>query len=188
MNTKYDTLLLLGKTGSGKGTQAHLLAEKLGYQLFSTGDEFRKLRGEPTPLGKRVKEDYDTGALLPHWIASHLLQHALFNLEQGQGIIFEGTARKEPEAKMMHDVCMWLNRSYVVINLEVSDEEVIRRQLARGRDLLDTKEKITERLDQYGKYTLDAIAFFREQGHVIDVNGEQSPEDVHAAILKELQM
>ena len=120
MQLTHEAILILGKTGSGKGTQANLLADVSDYTLFSTGDRFRKLRTEETPLGRRVKEDYDAGLLMPHWVASHLLQEALFNLDEGEGILFEGTARKQLEAKMFHEVCQWLHKSYIAINLEVS--------------------------------------------------------------------
>jgi len=182
-----DTVVLIGKTGSGKGTQAKFIAEEFGYKLFSTGDNFRELRLENTPLGRRVKEDYDEGLLMPHWLASFLFQKALLGLKDGESIVFEGTGRTLPESQVFDEVCKWLRRNYVVFYLKVSDEEVIKRQQKRQRDSLDQIDKIKKRLEEYRLHTALGVEFFREKGKLIEIDGEQSPEDVQKEILAYLE-
>ncbi|MFZ1074852.1 MAG: nucleoside monophosphate kinase [Minisyncoccia bacterium] len=181
-NPDVRTILFIGRPGSGKETQARRLAELTGYHLFSTGERFRELREHRDALGERVKQVYDTGKLLPTWFAEYLFEDALLHLPHGAGVIFEGTGRWKEEAELFDEVAEWLNRPYRVINLEVSEEEVMRRQLSRARAEhrpdSDTEEKIRIRLDEFAKHTKEAVDFFRTKGAVVDINGEQSPDEV----------
>ncbi len=180
---------MMGKTGSGKGTQSELLAKKLGYQIFSTGDEFRKLRKQEGFLGGRVREAYDQGLLMPHWFASYFFEAAFLKLSPEEGIVCEGIGRKEAEAVLFNDVATWLARDYLVFELVVSDEEVVRRMLARDRgDGLNDEEKIKVRLREYREFTEPAINFFKSQGKVISIDGMPTPEQIHADILKALKV
>jgi len=188
MNSKINTILMMGKTGSGKGTQSALLSKKLGYQVFSTGDEFRKLRRQDSFLGKRVKETYDAGLLMPHWFASYFYEEALLRLTPEQGIVCEGIGRKEPEARLFNDVAEWLERDYLVFELVVSDEEVIRRMIARDRgDGLNDEEKIKIRLREYREFTAPAIEFFRTKGRVVEIDGMPTPEKIFEEIVCKLK-
>ncbi len=182
-----NTILMMGKTGSGKGTQSTLLAEKLGWKIFSTGDEFRALRKREDFLGEKVRSEYDKGLLMPHWFASFLFEDALLKTIPSEGLVCEGIGRKEPEARLFDDVATWLGREYRVFELEVSDEEVIRRQLQRDRgDSLNDRAKIEVRLNEYRTYTAPAIAFFKSLGKVTSIDGMGTPEEIHAEILKKL--
>ena len=182
------TILMMGKTGSGKGTQSELLAQKLGWKIFSTGDEFRKIRKLENGLGAKVRSEYDQGLLMPHWFASYLFEHALLSIEPTEGLVCEGIGRKEPEAKLFNDVATWLGRDYRVFELEVSDEEVIRRQLLRDRgDSLNDRAKIEVRLTEYRTYTAPAIAFFKSLGKVTSIDGMGTPEEIHGEIMSKLK-
>ena len=187
MKSKINTILMMGKTGSGKGTQSELLAKKLGYGIFSTGDEFRKLRKREDFLGGLVRESYDQGLLMPHWFASYIFEDALLKLSPEQGLVCEGIGRKEPEACLFHDVAGWLKRDYLVFELVVSDEEVTKRMLSRDRgDGLNDEEKIKVRLREYREFTEAAINFFKSKGRVISVNGSPTPEKIHEEVMKKL--
>lgn len=175
----------MGKTGSGKGTQSELLAKKLGYRIFSTGDEFRKLRKQDNFLGGLVRGAYDQGLLMPHWFASYIFEDALLQLAPEQGLVCEGIGRKEPEARLFHDVAGWLNRDYLVFELVVSDEEVTRRMLSRDRgDGLNDEEKIKVRLREYCEFTEPAINFFKSEGKVISIDGMPSMEKIHEEVMR----
>lgn len=178
----------MGKTGSGKGTQAALLARSLHYTAFSSGEAFRNIREEDSHLGKKVKEEYDTGIWLPYWFASYLFQDALLHLKDGAGIVLEGVGRREQEARVFDEVTTWLERPYLVFNLEISDEESRHRQELRHRDLLDTPEMITKRLEEYKDHTIPALEFFRSKGVVIDVNGQQPIDVIHQDIMNHLKI
>lgn len=181
-----NTILFLGKTGSGKGTQAALIARELDYEMVSTGGRLREIGSRDTYLGRRVKEHYDSGMLFPYWFPTYLFQRALFSKEENEGIVFEGLGRKQEEAALFHEVAEWLRRSYIAFNLDISDDEAIQRQQNRGRDTLDTLEKIQIRLDEYRTHTVPAIDFFREKGKLIEIDGSQSIEEVHKAVMKHL--
>ncbi|MBI2474455.1 MAG: nucleoside monophosphate kinase [Candidatus Taylorbacteria bacterium] len=182
------TILMMGKTGSGKGMQAGLLSKETGYKIFSSGDKFRELRQREDWLGERVREEYDQGLLMPHWFASYIFEEALFGVKPEDGLIFEGTGRKKSEAELFNEVVTWLHREYLVFDIQVSDEEVLKRLQLRGRsDGLDANvEKIKFRLDEYRKHTGPAIALFKSYGRVVEINGEQTPEAVHTDIVKAL--
>ena len=181
------TILMMGKTGSGKGTQSELLAKKLGYTIFSTGEEFRTLRSREDALGIKVRADYDKGLLMPHWFASYLFEHKLLSLNPDEGLVCEGVGRKEPEARLFSEVATWLGRDFRVFELVVTDEEVIRRQLLRGRADSNDIEKIKVRLDEYRANTELAINFFKSLGKVTSIDGMGTPEAIHTEILKHLE-
>ena len=188
MKSNINTILMMGKTGSGKGTQSELLAKKLDYGIFSTGDEFRKFRKREDFLGGLVRGAYDQGLLMPHWFASYIFEDALLKLAPEQGLVCEGIGRKEPEARLFHDVAGWLKRDYLVFELVVSDEEVTRRMLSRDRgDGLNDEEKIKVRLREYREFTEPAINFFKAEGRVISIDGSPTPEKIHEEVIKKLE-
>lgn len=181
----------MGRPGSGKGTQARLLSEKTGFQIFSTGDVYRKLAAEDTFLGRKIKNIIDKGNLTPYWFASYLFEKEILNLAPDKGIIFEGVGRREPEAKMFHDVVEWLERPYVIFYLEASEKELKKRLFKRaqveGRADDAKEEHIETRFQEYEKYTQRSVEFFQSVGTVVHINGEQSPEQVHADIMERIE-
>jgi len=184
------TIAMMGKPGSGKGTQAELLSKELDFSLFSSGEAFRKLREQDTPLGRKVKKEIDKGYLMPHWFASYMFEREVFNAPKSQGIVFEGPGRKLPETELFNEIMNWLGRPYRAVYLEV-DEEVIRKRLLKRAEeegrADDNPESVNLRFEEYNKYTAHSVNFFREQGVLIEVDGMQSPEKVQAGILKELR-
>ena len=169
---------MLGKTGSGKGTQAELLAAKLGYKTFSTGDRFREIMQREDPIGHRIRELHEAGKLVPHWFASYLFEERFLSADVDDGIVTEGVGRTREEAVLFDEVMGWLGREYVALELLVSDESVIGRQLKRGRTDSNTEEKLETRLSEYRSSTARALDFFREQGKLKTVDGEPPVEQV----------
>ncbi len=183
MIDSIHTILFVGRPGSGKETQAELLSQKTGFQIFSTGARFRQLREEKGALGERVRETVDQGLLLPHWLASYLFQTALLHVEKDDGIIFEGTGRKLQEAQLFDEVATWLGREYRVLNLDISADEAVKRQVHRGRPDSNTEEKVRIRLGEYDSHTAPVIDFFQKRGALINVPGERSVEAIHEDIV-----
>lgn len=184
MDTPKPFFFFVGKPASGKETQAKLLAEKLEYPIFMSGAKFRDLMQAGTYLGDRVKEDYEAGRLLPAWIADYLLQDFVLNLGPETGAIFEGSGRDLDQVETIEQVTGWLKRPYFVFHLEVSDETVVERSMARGRDAIDTDEEaLRNRLADYARLTDPAIERFRELGKSFDINGETTPEEIHDTII-----
>jgi adenylate kinase len=185
-NEPIDTVLIIGRPGSGKGTQAKILSEKLGWIRLSSGDRFKAIRDGNEPFSARVREVYDKGTLLPDWFADYLLESGMLKLEAHVGVVLEGFGRTKSQAEHFHEIISWLGRDLVVFNLEVSETEVTRRMMERAKteDRPDSnaQDKITERLNQFTDQTGPALAYFREKGLVTDINGEMTPDEVAEAI------
>ncbi len=186
-----NTFLMIGRPGSGKGTQAKLLAQKIGANIFSSGEEFRALAAGATYLGRRIKDAMEGGELMPHWLASYIYEKEIFATEPGQKLVFEGACRTEPEAVLFHEISLWLPRPYVAVYLNVPEEEVWQRLLKRAtlesrKD--DTEEAIRKRFDEYTKKNEAVIGAFRERGTLVEVNGAQPIEAVHQDVLKALTL
>ncbi|TSC69479.1 MAG: adenylate kinase [Parcubacteria group bacterium Gr01-1014_56] len=182
---------MMGPPGSGKGTQGKLLADKIGAQLYSSGARFRELSAEASFLGKKVKSEIDMGGLLPHWLASFLYEQTLFSLEPGDGIVFEGACRTLLEAERFEEVAAWLGRSYQAIFIDVQEEPLYKRLTQRHaieHRADDAADVIKSRFTNYRNDTKPAIDFFRGQGTLVTVSGEDTIENVHQSILKALKL
>jgi adenylate kinase len=181
------TIFFIGKPGCGKGTQAKLLSEKTGWRVISSGEQFRAIAGEDTPVGHKVKSEIDAGALAPHWFAMYLYLKALFSVSAEEGVIFDGFNRKIPEANLAIDALRWLGRPFTVLEVHVSDEEVRRRiTLRKEVEGRADDSAVDERLREYAEYTEPAIDIFRKEGELIEVNGEQTREAIAEDICKAL--
>lgn len=189
MNTK--TVLLLGRPGSGKGTQTALLAERLGWKTLSSGNIFRAMREKEGPLGEKIRATYDAGIIFPSWFPGYLFLDSILNLPLENGIICEGFSRSFDQAELFDEVLKWLGREYVVFNLGVSEEVALQRQLGRNetdaRTDSDTPEKIQKRFAEYTAKTEPVLAFFKEKGTLIEINGEETPEHIAAELYEKLQ-
>lgn len=190
MTQEPNTILLIGRPGSGKGTQAELLAKKFNWKILSSGNQFREMRNGEGPLSDRVREAYDNGQLLPDWFADYLFADGVLNLPPEEGIILEGFGRSRPQAELMYKMLTWLERRVAVVHLSVSDEETMRRQLERAktdpRPDSGTEEKVKARLVEYRANTEPALAFFNEQGILVEIDGEPDVETIHQDILAKL--
>ncbi len=186
-----NTFLMIGRPGSGKGTQAKLLAQKIGAKIFSSGDEFRALAAGSSYLGRRIKAGIEGGELMPHWLASFIYEKEVFTTEPEEKLVFEGACRTEPEAALFHEISLWLPRPYSAVYLNVPEEEVWQRLLKRagleGRKD-DREAAIRTRFDEYTKKNEAVIGAFRTRGTLVEVNGDQSIEAVHADVLKALNL
>lgn len=185
-----NTIILTGRPGSGKGTQGKLLAQAKGWVHFSTGEQFKMLREEDSVLGNRVKDIFDSGKLLPDWFATYLFEKAILNSGEHAGIVCEGYPRTLAQAREFVEIVSWLGRSYKVIELEVSDDEVTSRMLKRAviehRPDSATEEQIRTRLSTYHECTSPVLDFFKEQKTLTSVDGTGSIEDIASAVAQTL--
>ncbi|HEX8947048.1 MAG TPA: nucleoside monophosphate kinase [Candidatus Paceibacterota bacterium] len=190
--TNARTLFFFGRPGSGKGTQAKRLAVDLGWQFFSTGERFREMRDGSSVLSERVKAAYDSGQLLPDWLAVYLFEEAVLPLERHEGILVDGFPRTHAQAVFADEALSWLGRRYTVFNLVVSEEEAARRQLSRAqsdpRPDSDTPEKVRFRLATYRTHTEPVLQYFKDRGLCVDIDGEQSEDAIAADIHKVLHL
>ncbi len=182
-----NTVLFIGKPGSGKGTQAKLLSEKTGWQTMVSGDMFRALAKEDSFIGKKTKAENDAGLLAPDWWAMYFFQKSILNHPHEAGVIFDGFGRKVPEAKVVIDVLNWLERPFSAVHIKVSDNE-IRDRLEKRSSVSGRPDDgvIEKRLEEYRTFTDPAIEVFRSAGKLAEVDGEGSVEDIHARIISAL--
>lgn len=180
--SKYQTIVLMGQAGTGKGTQAQKLSAALGFQVFSTGDKAREIAAQDTPLGRAVSAIHTQG-WIPEWLASYFMVKTLIEEYPEEGVVFESVARKPEEAKKLHDIHQTLERPYIVIWLEAPEAVLTERLLARGRGEYDQPEKIAARRTAFAEETMQSISFFTENGTVEQVDATPSPEEVFAQIM-----
>ena len=180
---KAHTVFFIGKPGCGKGTQAKLLAEKTGWKVISAGEQFRAIATENAPVGRKIKSEIEAGDLAPHWFAMYLYLKALFAMGDEASVIFDGFNRKVPEAELVIESLTWIGRSFSILNMKVSDETVYRR-LANRKEIEGRADDnaVGERLKEYREYTEPAVELFRTAGVLIEIDGEQTTEEIAAEI------
>lgn len=185
-----NTILFIGRPGSGKGTQAEMLSKRLNWRIVSSGNQFREMRNGEGPLSDRVRAAYDQGQLLPDWFADYLFAQGVLNLPPEEGVILEGFGRSRPQAELMQKMLSWLGRRIKVVHLSVSEDETLRRQLERAktdnRPDSNDEQKVKARLAEYAANTEPALAFFKEQGVLVDIDGEPDVETIHNDIVSKL--
>jgi adenylate kinase len=189
METKSNTVFFIGKPGCGKGTQATLLSKQTGWEIIASGDQFRAIAKEDTPAGRKIKEEVDQGLLVPHWFAMYIYLKSLFGVPKEKGIIFDGFNRKEAEARLIVDSMLWIGRPFTVLHIAVSDEEVRRRLGIRLHEIGRADDHhVEKRLQEYQTYTTRALEIFSNMGNLVEINGEQSSEEVSLEIQKALNL
>lgn len=184
---EFNTVLFIGKPGSGKGTQTALLSAHTGWPTFSSGDMFRGFAKEESPAGRKYKAEMESGMLAPDWFAAYLFQKTVFGLDPENGVIFDGFARKVHEAKTVMEVLSWMERSFTALHVKVSDDEIRDRLQKRGATSGRADDSaIEKRLEEYRTYTEPTIEMFREAGKLIEVNGEGEVDAIQADIRAKL--
>jgi adenylate kinase len=171
-------LIFLGPPGAGKGTQAQVLAEKLGIPHISTGEILRMAIAEQTPLGIKAKSYVDNGDLVPDELILDLIQERLSQNDAQKGWILDGFPRNVSQAEFLDGLLTQLNQTCnYVLNLDVPDEVLIKRLLARGRKD-DNEETITNRLQVYRQQTAPLIDYYQKHNLLKPVNGDRTELEV----------
>ena len=121
-------IIFLGAPGAGKGTQAEKVSERLGIPTISTGAIIRAAIKDGTPMGVEAKKFIDEGALVPDNVVIEIVKARLNESDCDNGYILDGFPRSVPQAQALDDMGVTIDK---VINLEVSDEEIIERMSGR---------------------------------------------------------
>ena len=125
-------IVLFGKPGAGKGTQATLLADALGLPTLATGDVLRGAVREGTPLGKAAKAAMDRGDLVPDDVILGIMKDTLAKSPYARGVLLDGVVRTVPQAEGLERVFSELGRSVdVVLAFDIDNEEIVRRLSGR---------------------------------------------------------
>ena len=207
-------IVLFGKPGAGKGTQAPILAERLGVPILSTGDTLRAAIKEGTALGREAKAYMDRGDLVPDNVILGVVRDRLSEPSYRNGVILDGVVRTTPQAEGMQDVMQSLGRRIdAVLNLDVNNEEIVRRLSGRtvcgscqtpytgvapgskcakcggvvSRRKDDEPEAVRNRLNVYDQQTAPVLDWYRKDGaKVAVVNAEGAVDEITSRILKAL--
>jgi adenylate kinase len=181
-------LLLIGAPGSGKGTQAVRLAERLGLTHISSGDLLRQHVRDETTLGKEVKEYVTRGDLVPDELVLDMLRKPIVAANNSGGYVLDGFPRTVDQAKIAYETAKELGVAVqVAIFLDVERPELIRRLLARKRGSDDTQEVIEHRLEVYEEKTRPMIAYYEKREQLITVNGARPADEVTWSLQVQLQ-
>src|SRR3982750_811753 len=121
-------IVLFGKPGAGKGTQAPLLAAALGVPTLATGDELRAAIRNGTPLGLEAKSYMDRGDLVPDAVILGIIKQALAEPRNAAGVLLDGVVRTVPQAEGLAAAGAELGtRVGAVLCFDIDDEEIVRR-------------------------------------------------------------
>lgn len=185
-STPYQSIVLMGKIASGKGTQADLILSHFGGVLYSNGNKVRETARKTTVFGQKMKEVYESGQLVPEWIASYWMTHGLVSQYAEERVVFEAVAKKPQEAQLFHEIHTWIGRPYIVFHINVSDEIVHARSEKRARDIVDSPKSVQTRLAEYNLHTIQSVDVFRNLGKLVEIDGSKSEEEVREEIFSHL--
>ncbi len=177
LNQKHMiNLVLFGKPGAGKGTQAEFLKEKYNLKHISTGDVFRYNIKNGTELGILAKSYMDKGDLVPDEVTIKMLEDEVDKNPDASGFIFDGFPRTTAQAEALDAFLITKNMKIdATIALEADDEVLTQRLLERGRTSKrpdDQDEgKIRNRFEEYNQKTAPLRAYYEEQGKFRSVDG-----------------
>ena len=161
--------IFLGSQGSGKSTQAKLLAEKLDLPYIEMGQLFRDKSKSAIRDGADIKRALNVGNLVPDPLAIKTLHERLLQTDCKRGYVLDGYPRNYAQLEGLdQDIDK-------VFYIKVSDQEAIRRLLARGR-ADDNPKVLTRRLEIYHKETEPLLGSIRERGIVEEIDGERPVE------------
>jgi len=193
-------VVFLGAPGAGKGTQAAVVAEKMGMAHLATGDLFRKAIASGDDLGKQVKSYLEKGQLVPHKVTVSMVLQRMGKLVGARGVILDGFPRTLAQAEALNEeLAVTGEKVGRVIYLAVPETELVRRLSDRwicracqapytnsdkaasekcrkcGGELYqrpdDTPATVQKRLNVYFKETAPLIDYYRKAGTLVEVDG-----------------
>ena len=210
-------IIFLGAPGAGKGTQAVHLSRVKSIPKISTGDMLRAAVHDDSPLGRKVQAIMKDGGLVDDETMLTLIRERISKPDSVNGFILDGYPRNRKQASQLLEVLPPGHR-LIVINIQASEDEVVRRIAGRrtcpkcghvynvhlhppaddekcdldGSDLFkradDSEAVVRRRIATYKKETLPLIDFYKKQGALKSINGNQSQEAVTQKILEAIDI
>jgi adenylate kinase len=176
-------LVLYGKPGAGKGTQAAFLKEKYNLLHISTGDLFRFNIQHGTDLGKLAQSFIDQGDLVPDSVTINMLEAEVDKHPEAKGFIFDGFPRTTDQAKALDE---FLGKKQMPITatiaLEADDDRLVERLLQRGQTSGRTddqdEEKIRNRFQEYNLKTAPLRSYYEAQNKFHSIDGIGTIEEI----------
>jgi adenylate kinase len=188
-------VVLLGPPGAGKGTQAQVIAGRLGVPAISTGDIFRANVSGQTELGQQAKAYMDSGDLVPDEITVAMVSDRLAEPDAKAGFLLDGFPRTIAQAEQLRDSLAEMgHRLDRCLELVVDEEELVRR-LSSRRMLVDGEwvqrdddkpETIRHRLEVYREQTAPLSEFYEQAGKLTQIDAIGEIEEVTRRALEAL--
>lgn len=199
-------IVLIGMQGSGKGTQGDILIDHYGFSRFESGSYLRSMATQETDLGQLIKSLIDQGSFIPNNLILEIFKYYLLNVPKDKPIIYDGIPRNVDQYTHFNKIVTDLGRDYVVLYLYIGEEEALRRLNTRkicmncGRSYPSLYEKdvcekcnvpltiraddtnkdaVLKRISIYREQTMPMIELYKKEGKLIEINGEQSIEEVY---------
>ena len=210
-------LVLVGPPGTGKGTQAKLIAQRLGLAHIATGDLFREAVQQGTELGRRAKAYMDKGELVPDEVTIAMVEERIQQPDARRGVVFDGFPRTLQQAQAL-DQALARTSSSVALALHVTaaDDEIVRRLSGRwlcpgcgaiyheetqaplkagfcdacGSALMqrdDDKPDVVRRRLELQRPAKELLGHFAGQGKLVDVDGQQAVDTVTRELLTAIE-
>lgn len=188
--TKQLVVILLGPSGSGKGTQAKFLTRVL-YRVhhIETGKLLRRFTKNKSEAARLVQKTMERGGMVSSLVTSSVWMSEVFKkVRPGESIVFDGSPRTLEEAKYLDHILVWLGLPpATVAYVTLTPQETIRRLLLRGR-FDDTPVAIRERLRFFKKDVMPVIRYYKKKRRLVTVNGNQPVAGVWKDIRKALKL
>lgn len=185
-------IVLLGPPGSGKGTQAARLVEKLGIPHISTGALLREAAADGTELGLKAKEISDKGELVPDDVVLGMLEERLNQADVKDGFILDGYPRNLAQAESLEEVLERIGQPVdEAILIDIDAEQIVQRIARRARKegrADDTEETVRNRLRVYTEQTAPVADFYAKRGLLTQVLGDGPIEEILQRILSVLNI
>jgi adenylate kinase len=217
MNEKATYIVMLGPPGAGKGTQAEILAQKLGLVHVSSGDLFRENLSNQTELGKLAQTYMTKGELVPDDVTIAMVKERLSRSDCAKGAVLDGFPRTPAQAAAMDKILAEINGKVDLVPLiSVPNDVLVERLSGRwmsksgrvyhalynppkvkwvddidGTPLYqredDKPETVQRRIDVYYEQTAPLIDFYHQAGLLVEIDGTQDIEKVTEDILKAIK-
>lgn len=180
-------MLIIGPPGSGKGTQAERISERLGVAAISTGDIFRAHVKGGTALGVEAMKYMDNGDFVPDTVTNEMVRNRLCQDDVGSGFLLDGYPRTTAQVDYLDGLLAAREQELgVVLQLTADDEELVRRLLFRAKEAGrsdDNESVIRHRLDLYHQQTEAVVARYAGRGILAQVDGIGGIDEVTDRIL-----
>lgn len=217
MNEKATYIVMLGPPGAGKGTQAEILAQKLGLVHISSGDLFRENLSNQTELGKLAQTYMTKGELVPDDVTIAMVKERLSRPDCAKGAVLDGFPRTPAQAEALNKILAEMNAKVDLVPLiSVPNDVLVERLSGRwmsksgrvyhalynppkvkwvddidGTPLYqredDKPETVQRRFDVYYEQTAPLIDYYRQAGLLVEIDGTQEIEKVTEDILKAIK-
>ncbi|TVQ40828.1 MAG: adenylate kinase [Wenzhouxiangella sp.] len=176
-------IVLLGPPGSGKGTQAALLKDRLGVPHISTGDLLRAAVRDGTALGIKAKAAMDAGELVSDELMLDLIEERMGAADIKSGYILDGYPRNLAQARALDDVLARMELPVEkALALIVDEEQIVQRLAQRAREegrSDDTEEVVRNRLAVYREQTAPVTGYYADRNLLVEVDGVGSIEEIN---------